>query len=232
MNFDAGICLFEDSVPTIQRTIESIKDHVRYIFVVDGKWALKKSSSELSSPEVRDYLKSITNVICMDFPGHKEALTRQQYLNLAKEHESDALLWIDSDEWITEKTRWDFVKNTIKALTREPEPAIYCLKYEAKGNQSSHPRIWIHPDKIMFTEAHAFWKTDTGKILHYTADYPTIPSFVMATNDDLRSKKYIQETYDYQVELMKDELPFKEKYRKVMRNQEKHKYDIPGIPIS
>ena len=59
--------MYEDSLPTVKRMIESIKDHVRHIFVIDGRWELKGPGRELSTDEVRDYIKSIPNAILVDY---------------------------------------------------------------------------------------------------------------------------------------------------------------------
>ena len=232
MNLDAGVIMFEDSVATVKRTIESIRKHVRYIFVIDGKFQMRNDERLLSTPEVRDYVASVPNVIKVDFPNHSEAETRQQYIELAKKYRSDCLLWIDTDEWITEESDWNYLKNALEIKIKDEESSIYCILYKPEGKTTLRPSIWVHPNLINFTEAHCVWRLSDGTIQKFSAEYPVIPNFVMATDDSLRTKDYIKKTYDYQVKLIEYEKPFRDKYRRIMKYQQQHKYDIPGIPLS
>ena len=92
---------------TVKRSIESVKDHVRHIFAIDGKFEFFESKNPLSTPEVRAYLKSVDNVILIDYPNRKENEKRQQYLNLSQNFMSDFLLILDADEFMTGECDWN-----------------------------------------------------------------------------------------------------------------------------
>ena len=38
VSLDVGFCFYESSLETVKRAIESIKDHVRTIYAIDGKF--------------------------------------------------------------------------------------------------------------------------------------------------------------------------------------------------
>jgi len=161
VTLDLGFCFYEQSLKTVQRAIESVKDHVRYIFAVDGKFEFFESAEELSSHDVRDWLTTIPNVRLVDYPNRKENEKRQVYLDLAKEYLSDWLLILDADEFITDETDWHKV---YEALMDRADgvilPEIYgvTLRNNGKRKELAYPRMWFRPYLIEYLKTHNFWK--------------------------------------------------------------------------
>ncbi len=138
ISLDVGFCFYETSVEIVKRAIESVKDHARYIFAIDGKFEFFESNDELSSPEVRSYLRTIDNVLLIDYPNRKENEKRQRYLNEAQDLMSDYLLILDADEFITPDTDW----KKVHAFLEERYPASILPKIwgvEFRTNYDSNP---------------------------------------------------------------------------------------------
>lgn len=232
MSLDCGYCFYENSLDTVKRSIESIRHSVRYIFAVDGKFEFYESDQELSPPEIRDYLKSIPNVILVDCPNRKENEKRQKYLDLAQEHLSDWLIIIDADEYITKGSDWihaykDLKNNYSKAII----PKIYGIRIR-KG---LYPRMWMRPYLIQYTKTHNFFqfKTDDS-IYKSTVGWPPIHGLEIRGDDKLRDEQYNKKSYEYQKKLMAYEKPFKEQYRKIAKNTTqatRELYTFHGIPM-
>jgi len=117
MEIVACICAFE-AEQTLQRTLDSLKELVDRIIIVDGSWkgfadyaASKDRTVEIAS----SYPK--TTVIPAEKPYETEMEKRTQYLNPKLVKEDDWLLIIDDDEFLTQgmaETR------KILSATREP----------------------------------------------------------------------------------------------------------------
>ena len=209
-----GFCFYEDSVETVKRAIESVKDHVQYIFAIDGKYKFYESDRLLSTPDVREYLKSVPNVILYDAPNLTEADKRQKYMDLCKIHNIDVIIIMDSDEWFTERTKWEPALKYIEALLyRFPEPKIHGVRMQFSGTEGIHPRVWMKPKLISYTKCHNFWIMDSGVIFKSTLAFPPIPDFYMRSNDKLRNPENLAKTFEYQKKLMAYEKPFKKNYR-------------------
>jgi len=233
------MCFYETSLETVQRAIESFKDHVRYIYAIDGKFEFYKSDEPLSSNEVRKYLKSIPNVILIDYPNRLEPEKRNVYIDLCRDNLSDWALMIDADEYITKETDWDVMYEHLAELTNEEKtPAIYGVTLKAYTNtkkQLSYPRLWRAPYLIKYHQTHNFFKFETdGKIYRSSTSWPTIQGIFMQGNDKLRNKDYLDKSYQYQLELMKYEKPLKTELRKIAENTKVYDNDPrlpPGFPV-
>jgi len=233
---DVGFCFYETSISTVKRAIESVKDHVRYIFAIDGKYEFFESDEPLSGQGVRDYLRGIPNCILIDFPNRKENEKRQQYLNLCQNFMSDFLLILDADEFITDETNWDEMYAHMRQIhDREITPKIYGVIMRHGKKEASYPRIWLRPFLIQYMMTHNFWKFMTdGSIWKSQITFPPIRSIYMKGDDKDRTEDYVKKAYEYQLRLMKYEEPFKKQYRKVARNVSDRYVDnrLPGIPLS
>jgi len=233
---DVGFCFYETSLATVKRAIESVKDHVRYIFAIDGKFEFFESENDLSSKAVRDYLVSVDNVILTDYPNRKENEKRQQYLDFAMDLMSDWLLILDADEFITDETNWDEAYNHMKQLfDHEALPKTFGVTIRHGNKEGYYPRLWRRPYLIRYMRTHNFWKYADGTIWKSTVTNPPIKSIYMRGNDKDRDPEYVKKTYEYQLKLMKYEKPFKEEYRKTAQNTRvRSGFDprLPGIPLS
>jgi len=239
ISLDVGFCFYEDSLETVKRAIESVKDHVRHIYAIDGKFEFYDSPDLLSSHEVRNYLRSIPNVYLIDFPNRKENEKRQQYLDLCKKNLSDWLLILDADEYITEETNWDEVyENLLKDTNKDKTPTIFGVTmkpYDGSTKEFGYPRLWRAPYLIEYLKTHNFWQfKTTGEIFRSSISWPIVKNIFMKGNDKLRDKEYLDKSYDYQLKLMKYEKPFKDEYRKQAVNTKPYTNDPrlpPGFPV-
>lgn len=231
ITLDCGFCFYEDSLETVKRAIESIRHSVRYIFAIDGKFEFYESDQLLSSPEVREYLKSVPNVILVDCPNRKENEKRQKYLDLAHEHLSDWLIILDADEFITKSTDWITVYKELK----EHYPTTVIPKiYGVKIGKGFYPRMWLRPYLIQYTQTHNFFRFKTDESLYKsTITFPPIHDIEIRGNDKLRGEQYTKKSYEYQKKLMAYEKPFKEEYRKTAKNitPAKELHSFLGIPM-
>jgi len=233
---DVGFCFYETSVNTVKRAIESVKDHVRYIFAIDGKFEFFESDNQLSSPEVRDYLGTINNVILFDYPNRKENEKRQQYIQFTQELLSDFLLILDADEFMTDECDWDLAYSHMRKIhDREITPKIFGVTMRHGKKEASYPRLWLRPFLIQYMKTHNFWKfTTDDSIWKSQITFPPMPGLFMKGNDKDRDQDYIDKAYAYQLKLMAYEKKFKEQYRKVAKNVSDKYVDnrLPGIPLS
>ena len=241
-SLDVGFCFYESSVETVRRAIESVKDHVRYIFAIDGKFEFFESNELLSSKSVRIYLKSIPNVMLIDFPNRKENEKRQIYLNCCNEYLSDYLLILDADEYITDDTDWDSVYRFLEDVyTKSILPKIWgvTIRHNMDANrmkkEGHFPRIWQRPYLIQYTKTHNFWRFKTdGSLWKSMITFPRIPNIYLAGNDKMRDPEYVKKAYAYQLKLMEYEKPFKAEYRKTAKNVKVRPDDntFYGIPMA
>ncbi len=190
---DVGFCFYETSLETVKRAIESVKDHVRYIFAIDGKFEFFESNNELSSSEIRDYLGTIKNVILEDFPNRKENEKRQQYMNLCMDLMSDYLLILDADEYMTDECDWDKAYAHMRQLyDHEINPKIFGVVMRSGRKENSYPRIWRRPFLIQYTMTHNFWKFHDGTIMKSTVSNNAIRGMYMKGNDKARDPEYVK----------------------------------------
>ena len=223
ITLDVGFCFYETSLLIVKRSIESIKDHVRYIFAIDGKFEFFNSEQDLSSNEVRDYLKSVQKVKLIDYPNRKESEKRQVYLNMCNECMSDFLLVIDADEYITDETNWNTVyDDLIEKINHSTLPEILCVTFRPNKNSKkeiNYPRILKRPYLIQYMKTHHFFqfKTD-GSIYKSATNFPLIHGIFMSGTDEDREPRYQKKSNEYQLKLMEYERPYKQEYNKVVKN--------------
>lgn len=235
IKLDVGFCFYETDLATVKRAIESIKEHVRYIFAIDGKYEFFESDDELSSPDVRMYLSCISNVILVDAPNLKEPEKRNKYIDLAKKYNSDWMLMLDADEYITDETDWERVYEYLPQISGS-EPAIWgATLRSSNGKELSYPRMWRNPHKIRYMKTHNFFEFQTDhRVFKSSVTWPKIPGIFIKGNDKMRSKEYVDKSYQYQKKLMAYEKPYKEQYRKIAENTKNYTNDPrlpPGIPL-
>lgn len=234
VNLDVGFCFYEQSLDTVKRLIESIKDHVRHIFAIDGKFEFFESDQQLSSPEIRNYLQSIGNVILVDAPNLKENEKRQIYLNLAKIEKTDFLLILDADCYVVKPTDWEEFYLVLEGFMGI-KPRIFCIGVQTTKKTSWFPLLWYKPHLFQYTKTHNFWNNlHTGELIKSTNNGTRAEYIFIKSDDKLRTEEYLQSSRDYQDKLMKYEKPFKEEYRKTAINVSKPKdygHSVAGVPI-
>lgn len=235
VELDVGFCFYENSLETVKRAVESFRYHVRNIYAIDGKFLEFESSDLLSTPDVRNYLRSIDNVVLVDAPNELEHNKRQIYLDLCNRDKSDYLLIMDADEYITDETDWDVTYTHLEALLEQGKgPAIFGVTLKPYGTSKKdlgYPKIWRCPGQIDYLETHNFWKFRTdGRVFKSSIDWPRLKGIFSKGNDELRDKKYLDESYAYQLKLMKRESPLKMKYRTIAENTKQYDQRDPRLP--
>ena len=199
-------------MPTVKRMIESIKDNVRYIFAIDGRFE-DYDGMDVSSPDVVEYLKSIPNVKYHAAPPIKEPDKRQIYLNMAEEYDTDWLLILDADDYITHETDWGQVEAEIDTK-RFSKSTICSITIAIEGQEGQYPRMWYKPEGFEYTKCHNFWRRKEDNTIWKSADgAPAIKSMFAKSNDSLKTEENLKNTYEYQVKLKEYEGPLKAKYR-------------------
>ncbi len=236
MYCDVGFCFYEKSLETVKRTIESLKDNVRCIYAIDGKFEFFESDELLSSNDVRDYLSTIDNVILVDAPNLKENEKRQIYLDLAKDNNSDYLLIIDADCFVTNNTNWEEFYKVLEGLGKGEKPKIFCIGVQTTHKVSWFPLLWYKPYLLKYLKTHNFWEDTTdGSIYKSTNNGTRANHIFIKSNDKLRTEEYLIKSRSYQDKLMAYEKKYKEQYRKVAKNVSQPKdYTqlFSGIPMT
>lgn len=217
----AGVCLYEKSLDTVKRCIESIKANADYIFAIDGRFtdengkALFPDRDPLSPQYVRDYLKSIPNVILVDLPS-TEIRKRQRYLDMCREYKCDYLLIIDTDEFILPESDWQSFKQNLANCTNGNN--IYSIKclygYPEHNDTSNSPRLWYKPYDMEYHVAHCLFKNKiTGIVKKSSSSGPLIQGIMMAGDDSLRGRDYQIQSFEYQTFLIEDEHDIREEFK-------------------
>ena len=204
-----GICFYNDA--SIIRLLDSLPREVKKI-VIDGKFKLNPNSKELSDESLRDMIKQYDNIFLIDAPNLSEPEKRQKYLT---NNEHKYLIIIDSDEYVI-NADWDKFYNKIQEL----DEGIHHIFFQTdnNGGVSTYPRLWVNPKDWKYVKCHNIFKNDTlGLILKSGfSDGETINEDLLfcGFDDNMRNPEHLKDTYEYQVEMMKYEKPFREKYRK------------------
>lgn len=210
----AGVCFYEKNVLTIQRCIESIKSHVDYIFAIDGRFDDFPDAEKLSSQSVRDYLKTIPNLVLVDLPA-TEIKKRQKYLDMCQQYGCEFLLIIDSDEFVLPESDWTLFRNKLVPIQNVN---VYGIKYEysypVHHDATDYPRLWFKPWEMEYFHAHCLFRNKlTGVVQKSTSGGPLIEGIRMAGDDSLRSRDYQLKSFEYQTYLIENEAEIREKYR-------------------
>ena len=201
-----GICWYND--PSILRLLDSLPSEAEKI-IIDGKFKFNPNPQELSDHSLREAVLNYPNVRLIDAPNLLEPDKRQIYLtdNLKK-----YLMIIDSDEYVL-VADWNKFYDFITTL----DSGIHHIFFEvdANGGSTTYPRLWVNPSDWKYVKTHNIFKNEKlGLILKSGfSDGETCPGLLCSMGDDLRSSEYLKDVYDYQVEMIKYELPFRHAYR-------------------
>ena len=212
----AGLCFYEKSLASIKRCVESIKNHVDIIIAIDGRFDNFPEAELLSSHEVREYLRSIENVILVDYPG-SEVAKRQKYCDLCRQNGIDYLLIIDSDEYILEQSDWPkFLAN----LPNDESRNIYGIRFAYAApvhmDTTPYPRLWHFPYEIQYIK-HNLWQTARQGQVSSTSDHQLIDGIIMAGDDNLHTPEYIDHGRDYQRHLIRQENPVEKTFDELFK---------------
>lgn len=218
--------IYYNDLESIKRSIPSFIDHFDYVIAVDGRFSMRVGE-DYSSDGSTEYLQQFDNVILKKFVG-MEPEKRNIYLNEAKKLNIDALLMIDTDEYIVEEKDeggWDayhkFIKNTV-INTEFPMWSVRYADNDPNPKAKSYARLYTHLEILNYAECHCVFKIN-GHMIHIACDSSrfTITGISIEANDTLRDKTWINLTHQYQRKLLVLEKPVKKK-SKYMIESEQH----------
>lgn len=206
MKLAAGICFYEKSLTAIQRCIESIKNDVDIIFAIDGRFDHFPDKDDFSSPEVRDYLRSISHVVLVDLQAG-EIEKRQKYCDMARDYGVDYLLIIDSDEYVIKADWKAFRKNLAKCSDSKN---VYGIRFAYSApvhfDTTPYPRLWHKPYEMHYIK-HNLWHSQKQGDIRSTSECPVIEGIIMTGDNNLVTPEYIQKGRVYQEWLIRHENP-------------------------
>jgi hypothetical protein len=210
--------IYYNDVRGLERLASSICDYVDYWIVIDGKFDLLDSKEDYSTDGSREYLGEIetgTEIIQRDFVG-TEHDKRNQYLKVCAEYDIDALLIIDSDEYVL-NADWNKFRESIPTLNQNNNLQCVYANFsflQNKGNYGWYPRLWLRPSEMEYHNAHCIFRNKiTGEISNSASvrnndDLQTI--FQLAGDDSLRDKEYLEKTFHYQEKMIQREKKFRD----------------------
>ncbi len=85
-----------------------------------------------------------------------ESIKRQRYLQLCADHDIDALIILDSDEYVDKKnTDWPAFRNEISETITEQSSApyvhnVFSLDEFFYGTIKERPRLWVYPSQMEY----------------------------------------------------------------------------------
>ena len=201
-DFVFGICWYND--PSIKRLLDSLPESVPKI-IIDGKFSFLDSKQELSSPELRELVKSYPNVTLIDAPNLLEPDKREKYLDV----DAKAVFIIDSDEWVS-WADWDRFREELKPL----QYGIHQIEFVENGQYfANYPRVWINPRDWHYVECHnIFENRKSGERLRSSGTGGIMFKSVQCSmNDSLRSPEFVNQVFNYQKKMIEYEKPLKKK---------------------
>ena len=200
-----GLSYYED-IESLKRSLPTYAPFVDFVIAMDGKYALR-DGEDFSSKEVHDYLRSWPNVILEQFVGD-ENLKRQKILDKAHELKVDALIIIDSDEFVTATSNWKEFKKNLKTEIKRQKLPILNVIHHGDGDtiqMTKLPRIIriSNPPEIKYTDSHAVFKINemTYTTRNLRQRNTLVEGLELGADDLLRSSQYMKQTRAYQVKL-------------------------------
>jgi hypothetical protein len=139
----------------LQRLIESIDyNYVDIHFIEDGKFPNHVGKYDYSDDGTHEIINN--DKILFEVIAEDESIKRQRYLTLCEEHNIDALIILDSDEYVDrEHTDWPKFRLEISKVIWEQEGApyiqnVYSLDNFNFGAIQERPRLWIYPSQMEY----------------------------------------------------------------------------------
>ena len=203
MNVGVGYCYYQD-VDSIRRGLPTFVNNVEFVFAIDGRFSLR-DGSDFSNDGSTEFLEKYSNVIIEKFVG-MEHDKRQRYVELAKKHNVDVLIIIDSDEYIS-NADWDLFKQNLEKIL-DSDQNIHGVNFFTDNNITQYPRIWIRPHQIRYWNAHCLFDVN-GSIMRSPKNLKPVSGITLMMDDNLRSEEYLKETTNYQYKMIDFERPFR-----------------------
>jgi len=204
MKLAVGYCYYND-LESIKRGLPTFVNEVDYVFAIDGRFSLREGP-DYSNDGSTEYLAGFPNVKFRKFIG-MEHDKRQQYVEMAKEYNVSVLIILDTDEYIVEAD-WSLFKSNLEKLLDNPQNIHGLECYYNATDTTPYPRIWIRPQQISYYHAHCIFNVN-GQIMRSPSGLKAINGIKMKMDDSLRSKKYLNDTSEYQKKMLDYERPIR-----------------------
>ena len=214
---DVGLCFYND-LGSLKHSVPTYQENVRKIHAIDGRFQWFESDKDYSDPEVIEYLQSFDNVEISQFVG-LEHDKRNQYVKLAGENKADALLIIDSDDYVLEAD-WDlFYKSAEERIKQYPTENFFGVEFRytppnyPRPEYTPYPRLWARPNECEYYKAHCIFRGKNGGPTRSSSRTPKIDGLRFASGDDYRSTEYLQKISKYQGRMISYEIPVRHALR-------------------
>lgn len=168
MKIAVGSCVFiEDRIqlPEFEKMMNSVKNF-QCVIIVNGRWNDYDSKLLASITEVSEIIRKYPNAIEIKFPFKTEAESRNEYLITAGRLDYDALLIIDSDEYLVYDD--NFENNLLEAMRLQPDKESFKVTLNSQRSGGDHwpPRIILNPRFCRYSDKHNEIYHGTREILH------------------------------------------------------------------
>ncbi len=182
MKIGAGIVFYNDA-EGLKRTISSLKDF-DVIICTDGAW--KEFEDEgLSTDGSREIVTNANNTVLLDAAGMMTAEKQEFQLRYSDRYDLDALVLIDSDEYLTHFDRDTFEESLMSSIRNEKH--VYHCDFEYYDLTWQHtriPRVLWQPQKCQYLERHN--QIFAGTVPQITSDIVTINGINMKHEKNFR----------------------------------------------
>ena len=199
-----GYSYYNDLEP-IKRGIPTFINEVDYVFAIDGRFSLREGP-DYSDDGSTEYLSGFPNVLFRKFVG-MEHDKRQQYIEMAKEHNISVLIILDTDEYIVEAD-WPLFKSNLEKLLDNPQNMHGLECYYNATDTTPYPRIWVRPQEISYYHAHCIFNVN-GQIMRSPSAIKSVKGVKMRMDDTLRDEEYLKKTSEYQGRMIEYEKPIR-----------------------
>jgi len=195
MKFGTATVFYHDST-SLRRNLESVTPYFDLSICIDGPFlGHRKYAVESGEFIVRQFPHTTYNYI----EDITEAQKRNIYLELAKFHQIDWLLILDSDEYIVLHDSFEeFKNNCMKGLV--PYSNVYGIHMHHDGIYDFKPRLWYRPWEMIYEGCHYCYHRKDGRPIQTMRQL--LPGLTIEHDHNLRTEEYEQnwkEFREYQV---------------------------------
>lgn len=228
-----GLSFYED-FDSLRRMLMSCQSYpIDLIIAVDGKYEGYPVENPLSSEECTELFRGFqTPYIYVPYPDVSQNHKRQIYFDLAKNHNLDVIIVMDSDEYfIHERTNWPlFIEDLEQKINNNTHTyrQAYCIPVvlSDKGVQKmpadyteNLPRLFYKPHELRYVDDHyTIRNKKTGVMMTFEGN-STLQHIAMGHDHSLRTKEYNDNTQKYEEELIEYENSVRDKRREDFSNE-------------
>lgn len=146
----------------LKKLLETTYGHVQYHFIIDGKFPNYPGRNDFSNdgtPElIWEYQRKKQYPIYYVRLAADEYSKRQRYLELCDEYRIEALLIIDTDEYVSDKTIWELFYKELEEYYNATYN-VFGIVIDL-GNDNEKPRLWIRPYEMTYVNgSHKIFKS-------------------------------------------------------------------------